>query len=208
MTITDVTIKTPDRKCDRGPKWRHARNRWERILEFEKNSQGYPPISSTCYLYRWISYFDSSARGQYVTHWTNPGSNLPQKSNCKTTRIRWTRHAGLYWRRKDEHISDVLPWTPSHGRECFGRPTRTYLVSSVRTQDVIEKTCRKRWIIRTDGVRESGKYVLAAWHDDPDDKIHIDLRFVSETCLLECVLLLQCVLVSKNLAEYIPLQIY
>ena len=34
------------------------------------NSQGYPPISSTgctCYLHRCISYFDSSAGGQYVT---------------------------------------------------------------------------------------------------------------------------------------------
>ena len=34
------------------------------------DSQGYPPISSTgctCYLHRCISYFDSSAGGQYVT---------------------------------------------------------------------------------------------------------------------------------------------
>ena len=38
-----------------------------------------------------------------------------------------------------------------------------------RTQDVVKKTCRKRWIIGANGQRESGKSVLAAWHDDDDD---------------------------------------
>ena len=33
----------------------------------------------------------------------------------KTIRIRQTRHAGHYWRSRDELISDVLLWTPSHG---------------------------------------------------------------------------------------------
>ena len=28
---------------------------------------------------------------------------------------------------KDEHISDILQWTPSHGRAGVGRPSRTYL---------------------------------------------------------------------------------
>ena len=28
VTITDVIIKTPDRKCDWGCEWRHARKRW------------------------------------------------------------------------------------------------------------------------------------------------------------------------------------
>ena len=31
------------------------------------------------------------------------------------------------WRRKDELISDELPWTPSHGRAKVGQPARTYL---------------------------------------------------------------------------------
>ena len=40
----------------------------------------------------------------------------------KTIKVRWTRHAGHCWRSKDELISDVLLWTPSHGR-----PARTYI---------------------------------------------------------------------------------
>ena len=45
----------------------------------------------------------------------------------KTTKIRWTRHAGHCWRSRDELISDLLLWTPSHGRAKAGRPARTYI---------------------------------------------------------------------------------
>ena len=41
--------------------------------------------------------------------------------------------------------------------------------SSVWTQDVAWKTCRKRWTTETNGERESGKSVLKALHDDDDD---------------------------------------
>ena len=34
----------------------------------------------------------------------------------KTIKIRRTRHAGHCWRSRDELISDVLQWTPSHGQ--------------------------------------------------------------------------------------------
>ena len=44
----------------------------------------------------------------------------------KTIKVRWTRHAGQCWRSRGEHISDVLLWTPSHGRAKAGRPARTY----------------------------------------------------------------------------------
>ena len=44
---------------------------------------------------------------------------------AKTIQIRRTRHAGHSWRSRDELISDVLPWTPSHGRAKAGRPART-----------------------------------------------------------------------------------
>ena len=40
--------------------------------------------------------------------------------------------------------------------------------NSVRTQDVVLKTCWKRWMIETNGERESGKSVPAR-HDDNDD---------------------------------------
>ena len=48
----------------------------------------------------------------------------------KTIQIRWRRHASHYWRSRDELISNVLPWAPSHGRASIGRP-------SVQTQDVV-----------------------------------------------------------------------
>ena len=37
------------------------------------------------------------------------------------------RHAGHYWRSRDELISDVLLWTPTHGRAKAGRPAQTYI---------------------------------------------------------------------------------
>ena len=41
----------------------------------------------------------------------------------KTIQIRWTRHAGHCWKRKDELISNILLLTPSK----VGRPARTYI---------------------------------------------------------------------------------
>ena len=45
----------------------------------------------------------------------------------KTIKIRWTRKAEYCWRSRDKLISDVLLWTPSHGRAKAGRPARTYI---------------------------------------------------------------------------------
>ena len=45
----------------------------------------------------------------------------------KTIKIKWTRHVVHCWRSRDELISDVLLWTPSHGRAKAGRPARTYI---------------------------------------------------------------------------------
>ena len=45
----------------------------------------------------------------------------------KTIQIRQTRHAGPCWRSRDEYISDILHWTPSHGRAKAGRPARIYI---------------------------------------------------------------------------------
>ena len=45
----------------------------------------------------------------------------------KTIQVRRTRHAGHWWRSRDELISDVLLWTPTYGRAKAGRPTRTYI---------------------------------------------------------------------------------
>ena len=45
----------------------------------------------------------------------------------KTIQVRRTRHEGHYWRSRDELLSDVLLWTPSHSRAKAGRPARTYI---------------------------------------------------------------------------------
>ena len=45
----------------------------------------------------------------------------------QTIQIRQTKHAGHCWKNKDELISDVLLWTPSHGWAGVERPARIYL---------------------------------------------------------------------------------
>ena len=45
----------------------------------------------------------------------------------KTIKVRRTRHAGHSWRSREELISDVLLWAPSHSREKSGRLARTYV---------------------------------------------------------------------------------
>ena len=45
----------------------------------------------------------------------------------KTIQVWQTRHAGHYWKSKDEHISYILQWTPSNGRAKVRQPVRIYI---------------------------------------------------------------------------------
>ena len=45
----------------------------------------------------------------------------------KTIQVRRTRHVGYCWRSRDELISDVLLWTPTHGCTKAGWPAWTYI---------------------------------------------------------------------------------
>ena len=45
----------------------------------------------------------------------------------------------------------------------------------VRIQDVVLKTCLKRWTIEKSGERRSGISVLPAQHDDDDDLVGANL---------------------------------
>ena len=82
----------------------------------------------------------------------------------KTIQVRRSRHAGHYWRSRDELISDVLLCTPTHGSQ------HEHTFSNyVRLRDVVLKTCRRRWSIGKSGERGSGISVLPAQHDDDDD---------------------------------------
>ena len=59
-----------------------------------------------------------SSRHQLYSH---------QPPITKTIKVRPTRHAGHCWRCRDELISDVLLWTPSHSRANAGWLARTYI---------------------------------------------------------------------------------
>ena len=45
----------------------------------------------------------------------------------KAIQVRRTRHAGHYWRSRDELISDILLWTHTYGRAKVGRQARSYI---------------------------------------------------------------------------------
>ena len=89
----------------------------------------------------------------------------------KTIQTRRTRHAGHCWRSKDEHVSDVLLWTPVYGKSKTGRPARTFIQqlcedTGCNPEDLPEaKNDRETWRERGSGIS-----VLAARHDDDDDE--------------------------------------
>ena len=70
------------------------------------------------YIYIYKSWRQHSTKEQLYGH-------LPPIT--KTIKIRWTRHAGHCWRSRDELITDVLLWTPSHGRAKVGQQAWTYI---------------------------------------------------------------------------------
>ena len=80
----------------------------------------------------------------------------------KTIQIRWTRYAGHCWRSRDELISDVLLWTPSHGRTKAGRLARTYIQqlcedTGCSPEDLPETmNDRERWRERVRDIRADG----------------------------------------------------
>ena len=80
----------------------------------------------------------------------------------KTIQARRTRHAGYYWRSRDEVISDVLQWTPIYGRTKAGRPARTYIQqlyedTGCGPEDLPEAVNDKeKWRERVRNIRASG----------------------------------------------------
>ena len=89
----------------------------------------------------------------------------------KTIQVRRTRHAGHCWRSRDELISDILLWTPTHGRAKAGRPVRTYI------QQLCEDTgCsptdlpeamndREKWRERVRDIRATSTTWWWWWHN-------------------------------------------
>ena len=79
-----------------------------------------------------------------------------------TLQIRWTRHAGHCWRSKDELISDMFLWPPSHEQASVRQPVRTYLQQLCMDTGCLEDLPKAM----DDSEGESGKSMLEARHDD------------------------------------------
>ena len=81
--------------------------------------------------------------------------------------IRWARHAGHYWRSKNELISDIVPWTPPHGHTSVDWPAKTYIY-----QIWVEPGCSPEDLPNAKENR-NGRWErikeLSAWLDDDDD---------------------------------------
>ena len=43
------------------------------------------------------------------------------------TNQKWERHAGHCWWNKDEFISDIVQWTPTHGHTSISQWEKTYI---------------------------------------------------------------------------------
>ena len=87
----------------------------------------------------------------------------------KTIQVRRTRHAGYYWRSRDELIRDVLLWIPTEAAQKQDDQLERTFSSYVRIQDVVLKTYLGRWTMRRSGERGSGISVLPVRYDDDDD---------------------------------------
>ena len=80
----------------------------------------------------------------------------------KTIEVSQTRNVGHCWRSKDELISDILLWTPSHGRAKTGRPARTCVhqlcaVAGCSLEDLPEAMdYREGWREKASGIRAVG----------------------------------------------------
>ena len=60
-------------------------------------------------------------------HPTKPHLYGHLPSITKTIKVKRTRHVGHCWRSKNKLISDILLWTPSHGRTKARWPAWTYI---------------------------------------------------------------------------------
>ena len=94
----------------------------------------------------------------------------------KTIKIRLTRHVGHCSRSRDELISDVLLWTPSHGRAKAGWAAWTYI-----QQLSVDIGCSPEDLLDAMDNREgwwerSGISMLMARHDHDHDEVFICLK--------------------------------
>ena len=87
----------------------------------------------------------------------------------KTIQVRWNRHAGHCWKSRDELISDVLKWNPSHGQAKAGWPAQTNIQQicedmGCNPEDLLEAmNDRERWRERVRDIHADG---TTRWWDE------------------------------------------
>ena len=87
----------------------------------------------------------------------------------KPIQVRRTRHAGHCWKSRDELISDLLLWTPTHGRAKAGRAARTYIqqlceVTGCCPEDLPEAmNHREKWRERVIDIRATSTTWWWGW---------------------------------------------
>ena len=96
-------------------------------------------------------------------------SHLPPIT--KTIQVRRARHAGHCWRSKDEHVSDVLLWTPTYGQAKARRPARTYIQQLCEDTGCNPEDLPEAMNDREKCERWSRISVIAARHDDDDCQV-------------------------------------
>ena len=87
-------------------------------------------------------------------------------ATTKTIQVRRTRYAGLCWRSKDELISDVFLWTPSHGRAKAAQPARIYIQQLCADTGCSLKYLSEAMDDREGWRRGSGRSVMMVRHGD------------------------------------------
>ena len=90
----------------------------------------------------------------------------PPTPITKTIQVRRARHAGHCWRSRDKLISDILLWTPTHGRAKAGRPAQTYIQQLCEDTGCCPEDLPRAMNDRRSGERGSGISVLPARYDD------------------------------------------
>ena len=110
-------------------------------------------------------------------NWTSLEGSTQQSSGCTTTYHPPRKLSKLdgpdmrdhCWRSRDELISDVLLWTPSHGRAKAGRPARTYTQQLCVDMGCSPEDLPEAMDDREGGERGSGITVLMLQNDDDDE---------------------------------------
>ena len=99
----------------------------------------------------------------------------------KTIKVRRTRHAGHCWKSRDNLISDVLLWTPSHSRSKAGRPARTYVEQLCEDMGCSYEDLPEAMNNRGSGERGSGISMLMARQDGHTSSLLQCLFFIGHS---------------------------